>query len=60
MRFATATRTPNIDRKLQLSMVKNMGVSRSVKIDGFVAASPIDEAEQAETPHEKMELLART
>ncbi|MGI5843003.1 MAG: GAF domain-containing protein [Candidatus Xenobium sp.] len=59
MRFATATRTPNIDRKLQLSMVKNMGVSRSVKIDGFVAASPIDEAEQAETPHEKMELLAR-
>ncbi len=59
MRFATATRTPEIDRQLRLSMVQNMGVSRSVKIDGFVAASPIGAAEQAETPHEKLELLAR-
>ncbi len=59
MRFATATRTPEINRQLRLSMVQNMGASRSVKIDGFVTMSGPHPSAPAESHQEKMELLAR-
>ena len=59
MKFATATRTPELDSRLRNSMVQKLGVSRTVKIDGFVTARPAAGEMRIETPQEKLEFLER-
>lgn len=59
LRFATATKGPELDVRLRNSVVQNLGVSRSVKIDGFVTASPAVGDGLVDTPQEKLEFLER-
>lgn len=58
MKFATATRAPELDVRLRNSIVKGLGAGRSVKIDGFVTAAPRRDA-RLDTPEEKLEFLER-
>lgn len=59
MRFATATRGPELDVRLRNSVVQNLGTSRSVKIDGFVTAKASPAEGRLDTPQEKLEFLER-
>ncbi len=59
MKFATATRTPDLGTRLRDSVVNKMGASRTVKIDGFVTAAAAPQDSPVDTPQEKLEFLER-
>ncbi len=59
MKFATATRTPDLSTRLRDSVVGKLGVSRTVKIDGFVTNLAAAPDSPVDTPQDKLEYLER-